>query len=361
MRYINTPDYDHKQNDKIGILLTNLGTPDEPTPSALKRYLKQFLSDPRVVEVPRLLWWLIVNGVILRIRPRRSAKAYATVFTDQGSPLLCHTQAQTDAVRAQLKQDGIEDLVVDFAMRYGNPSFDSVLENMFKQGVRKLILLPLYPQFSASTSASSFDELARNFMRRRWLPDFRFVSHYPDYAPFIAAAAEQIRQHWQQHGQADKLILSYHGIPKRYLLNGDPYHCECYKTSRLIAEQLGLNKTQYMTTFQSRIGREEWLKPYTDETLKALPAYGIKSVQIFCPGFAADCLETIEEIAEENREYFMHAGGERYEYISALNAQPAHINALCQLIKDNLHGWQVNEDENRALRANALHHEKTGD
>jgi protoporphyrin/coproporphyrin ferrochelatase len=358
MRYINTPDYDHQQSDKIGILLTNLGTPDEPTPKALKRYLKQFLSDPRVVEVPRLLWWLILHGVILQFRPRRSAKAYKTVFTEQGSPLLFHTQAQRDAISTRLQQDVSTDLVVEFAMRYGNPGFDNVLDKMFQQGVRKILLVPLYPQYSASTSASCFDELARNFMRRRWLPDFRFVSHYHDYAPFIQAAADKIRCHWQQHGQADKLILSYHGIPKRYLLNGDPYHCECYKTSRLIAEQLGLTKAQYLTTFQSRFGREEWLKPYTDQTLKALPAQGIKSVQVFCPGFSADCLETIEEIGDENKGYFLQAGGERYEYISALNAEPQHINALCQLIKDNLQGWQINADPKRAQRAQTLQREQ---
>ena len=361
MRYLNTPNYPHQQDDKIGILLTNLGTPDAPTPTALRRYLKQFLSDPRVVEVPRLLWWLILHGVILRIRPRRSAKAYATVFTEQGSPLLFNTQAQSDAIAAELKQQGLDHVVVDFAMRYGNPDFATVLEKMFAQGVRKLLVLPLYPQYSGSTSASTFDELAGHFMRRRWLPDLRFISHYPDYAPFIAAAADKIRQHWQQYGQADKLILSYHGVPKRYLLNGDPYHCECYKTSRLIAEQLGLSKDQYLTTFQSRFGREEWLKPYTDETLTELPAQGVKSVQIFCPGFAADCLETIEEIGEENKEYFLHAGGERYEYITALNAEPAHIQALCQLITENLQGWQVSSDPQRALRAQSLRAEKYPD
>ena len=200
-------------------------------------------------------------ALFLRIRPRRSAKAYVTVFTEQGSPLLFNTQAQSDAIAAQLQQQGLQNVVVDFAMRYGNPSFDTVLEKMFAKGVRQLLVLPLYPQYSGSTSASTFDELAKNFMRRRWLPDLRFISHYPDHPAFIHAAAEKIRQHWQQHGQADKLILSYHGVPKRYLLNGDPYHCECYKTSRLIAEQLGLQKDQYLTTFQSRFGREEWLKP----------------------------------------------------------------------------------------------------
>ena len=354
MGFINSKDFSHAKADKIGVLLTNLGTPDEANPKALKRYLKQFLSDPRVVEVPRLLWWFILNGVILNIRPRRSAKAYQTVFTDQGSPLLFHTVSQTKAVAAELATRGYPDLVVDFAMRYGNPSFQSVLERMMQQGVRKLIVLPLYPQYSASTSASSFDELARDFMQRRWLPDLRFISHYHDYPAYIAACANRIREHWQQHGQADKLLFSYHGIPKRYLMNGDPYHCECYKTSRLIAEALQLKPEQYVTTFQSRFGREEWLKPYTDETLKALPAQGVSSVQVFCPGFSADCLETIEEIGEENKEYFEHAGGKRYEYISALNDRPDHIQALSQLIIDNLQGWQLTADPERLARAQQL-------
>lgn len=354
MRYINTSQFDHQQADKVGVLITNLGTPDAPTKPALKRYLKQFLSDPRVVEVPRLLWWLVLNGVILQFRPKRSAKAYATVFTDQGSPLLFHTQAQANALAAKFSAAGRDDVVVDFAMRYGNPSIESVLDKMFKQGVRKLVVLPLYPQYSASTSASTFDAIAENFVQRRWLPDLRFVSQYADYPPFIAAAVARIQRHWQLHGTADKLIFSYHGIPKRYLTNGDPYHCQCYKTSRLIAEALGLNSEQYLTTFQSRFGREEWLKPYTDHTLKSLPARGVKAVQIFCPGFSADCLETIEEIAIENKEYFLQAGGERYEYISALNDEPEHIDALYQLISDNIHGWQYSPDSLREQRAKQL-------
>ncbi|MGI5309304.1 ferrochelatase [Rheinheimera sp. WS51] len=358
MRYINTTQFDHQQPDKVGVLITNLGTPDAPTKPALKRYLKQFLSDPRVVEVPRLIWWFVLNCVILQIRPKRSAKAYATVFTEQGSPLLFHTQAQAEALATKFSQAGRDDIVVDFAMRYGNPSIESVLDNMFKQGVRKLVVLPLYPQYSASTSASTFDAIAENFVKRRWLPDLRFVSHYADYKPFIAAAAAHIQRHWQQHGKADKLIFSYHGIPKRYLTNGDPYHCQCYKTSRLIAEQLGLSADQYLTTFQSRFGREEWLKPYTDETLKSLPATGVNAVQIFCPGFSADCLETLEEIAEENKEYFLQAGGQRYEYISALNAEPEHIDALYQLINDNIQGWHFSPDLNRAQRAKQVMDDK---
>ncbi|MCC5826319.1 ferrochelatase [Alkalimonas sp.] len=354
MRYTNTKNFQHQQQDKVGVLLTNLGTPDAPTPKALRRYLAEFLSDPRVVEVPRLLWWLILHGVILRIRPRRSAKAYATVFTDQGSPLLFHTQRQCDAVRAQLQTKGHQQLEVAFAMRYGNPSIQSALNELFAKGVRKLVVLPLYPQYSASTSASTFDAIARDFMQRRWLPDLRFVSHYHDFPPYIEAAAQQIESFWQHHGRPEKLLFSYHGIPKRYLLNGDPYHCECYKTSRLIAERLGLTENEYITSFQSRFGREEWLKPYTDETLKSLPQQGIKHVQVFCPGFSADCLETIEEIAEENKDYFLHAGGEQYHYIPALNDNPAHIDALCQLIEQNLANWQVRPDPERQLRARKI-------
>ncbi len=354
MGYINSKEFSHADADKIGVLITNLGTPDEPTPKALRRYLKQFLSDPRVVEVPRVIWWCILNGIILNIRPRRSAKAYATVFTEEGSPLLFHTVKQRNALQHALTAAGRDNVVVEFAMRYGNPSMDSAIASLMAKGVRKLLVLPLYPQYAAATTASTFDALAQDFMKRRWLPDLRFISHYHDYPAYIAACAQQIRAHWQTHGQADKLLFSYHGIPKRYLLNGDPYHCECYKTSRLIAEALGLDKTAYMTSFQSRFGREEWLKPYTDETLKAFPSQGVNSVQVFCPGFAADCLETIEEIAEENKEYFEHAGGQRYEYISALNDSPAHIEALCQLVLDNLQGWQLSADPERLARAQQL-------
>jgi len=355
MKYKGNTDYRHDEADRTGVLITNLGTPDAPTPRALHRYLKQFLWDPRVVEVPRPLWWLILHGVILRFRPRRSAKAYATVFTDEGSPLLFHTRNQARALAARLAEQGHDNLVVDFAMRYGNPSVGSVLQSMFDRGVRRLLVLPMYPQYSGSTTASTFDELSADFTRRRWIPDLRFITHYHDYAPFIEAAAGRIREHWQEHGRADRLLFSYHGIPLRYLHNGDPYHCECYKTSRLLAEKLALGDDEYMTTFQSRFGREEWLKPYTDETLKAFPGQGIKSVQVFCPGFSADCLETIEEIGEENRDYFLEAGGERYEYISALNDRTDHIDALSQLVQDNLAGWGPQADDTQRLqRARAV-------
>lgn len=359
MKFQGSPAYTHQQTERIGVLVTNLGTPDAPTASALRRYLKQFLWDPRVVEVPRPLWWLILNGVILNIRPSRSAKAYATVFTDEGSPLLFHTRHQANSLAEALELRGHKDLVVDFAMRYGNPSIDSVLQGMFDRGVGKLLVVPLYPQYSAATTASTFDAISQDFTKRRWLPELRFVNHYHDYPPFIKAAAQRVRAHWDEFGRADRLMFSYHGVPLKYLHKGDPYHCECHKTSRLIAETLGLDKDDWMTTFQSRFGREEWLKPYTDHTLMALPGQGVKSVQVFCPGFSADCLETIEEIGEENREYFMHAGGERYEYISALNDRPEHITALADLVELHMSGWSASlVDTERQARALALGAEK---
>ncbi|MDP5029259.1 MAG: ferrochelatase [Paraglaciecola sp.] len=344
MKYRGSPNFTHHQEDKIGVIITNLGTPDAPNKVALKRYLKEFLSDPRVVEVPRLIWWMILNLVILNIRPKRSAKAYSTVWTEQGSPLLVHTKNQAAALAETILQQYGGKVIVDYAMRYGSPSVEGCVDKLLQAGVRKLLVLPLYPQYCASTTGSTFDALSQSMVNRRWLPDIRFVSHYHDDADYIQAVADKIRAHWQLHGKADKLLFSYHGIPKRYLLNGDPYHCECYKTSRLIAENLGLTKDECLTTFQSRFGREEWLKPYTDETLKSLPQQGVKSIQVVCPGFSSDCLETIEEIGEENREYFMHAGGERYEYIEALNSDPQHIALLAKLVAQNIQGWSVDED-----------------
>lgn len=355
MKYRSQHAFTHAQADKIGVLISNLGTPQAPTKQALKPYLKQFLSDPRVVEVPKLIWWFVLNGIILNIRPSRSAKAYQTVWTEEGSPLLTHTKHQAEGLAMRFGERFGDDVVVEFAMRYGEPSVHSAIDSLLAQGARKIILLPLYPQYCASTTGSTFDALAEDFVKRRWLPDFRFISHYHDNANYIHCMADKIRAHWDEHGRADKLVFSYHGIPKRYLKNGDPYHCECHKTSRLIAEKLNLNAAEYMTTFQSRFGREEWLTPYTDETLKALPSQGVKSLQVVCPGFSSDCLETIEEIGEENREYFMHAGGERYEYIACLNSDDAHLDMLFELLVENMHGWTVGDDyQQREQMAKAL-------
>lgn len=339
MKFKSQTDFTHDQADKVGVLITNLGTPQAPTKQALRPYLKQFLSDPRVVEVPKLIWWFVLNGIILNFRPKRSAAAYATVWSDEGSPLLVHTKNQAAKLAKRCAQQWGDKVLVDFAMRYGQPSVDDKIDSMLNMGVRKLLVLPLYPQYCASTTGSTFDAVAHDFMHRRWLPDFRFVNQYCDLPAYIECVAQSIKTHWETHERADKLIFSYHGIPKRYLINGDPYHCQCYKTTRLVAEKLGLAEHEYMTTFQSRFGREEWLKPYTDETLKSLPSEQVKSVQMICPGFSSDCLETIEEIGEENREYFMESGGERYEYIASLNDSEAHIDMLFELAESNMHGW----------------------
>jgi len=336
--------FEHRQPGKLGVLITNLGTPDAPTPRALRPYLKQFLSDPRVVEVPRLLWWLILNGVILNIRPARSARSYAKVWTDVGSPLAVHTQAQAEALDKALNARG-EKFVVRWAMRYGKPAIANAIQELMDSGVRKLFVLPLYPQYSAATTASTFDALAADFQQRRWLPELRFLNGYYQHPDYISALADSIQTYWNEHGRAQRLIFSYHGVPLRYLHAGDPYFCHCLKTSRLVAEQLSLEEGQYLSSFQSRFGREEWLQPYTDEILKALPAQGVKSVQLICPGFAADCLETLEEIAVENRDYFLDAGGERYDYIPALNAGTAQIHLLQTLVLENTQGWLEQPDE----------------
>jgi protoporphyrin/coproporphyrin ferrochelatase len=339
MKYIGTENFDHEQQPRVGILLTNLGTPEAPQKRELRAYLKEFLSDPRVVEVPRLLWWFILNGVILNIRPARSAESYRSVWTEQGSPLMIHTRNQARALQEAMAEQFGDRVIVDFAMRYGDPAIAGVVQGMLGRGVRKLLVLPLYPQYSGATTASTFDALAADFTRRRWIPELRFVTHYHDHDAYITALADSIRRHQTRHGSADKLLFSYHGEPRSYLDKGDPYHCHCHKTTRLVAEALGLEKSQYLTTFQSRFGREEWLQPYTDETLKALPGQGVKSVQVICPGFSCDCLETLEEIGVENRGYFMASGGERFEYIPCLNSHPGHIAALATLAGEHISGW----------------------
>jgi len=340
MAYKGQENLEHLNPRKIGVLITNLGTPDAPETGALRRYLREFLSDPRVVEIPRFIWFFILNLVILVIRPRKSAEAYKSVWTQEGSPLLVYSLAQGEGIRQRLQSKYGDDVVVRVAMRYGNPSIASQLQAFENEGIRKLIVLPLYPQYSGSTNGSTFDAVAQDFMARRLLPDLRFISHYPDYPPYIQAMADHIRAYREKNGSADKLIFSFHGVPKRFLLKGDPYFHECHQTSQLLAEALGLSDGQWMTTFQSRFGAEEWLQPYTDVTMKSLPGEGVKSVQVFCPGFSADCLETVEEIDEENRGYFEQAGGESFAYISAMNAEPVHLDALARLIEDNLQGWR---------------------
>ena len=354
MKYTGTANFDHGQPPRIGILLTNLGTPDAPQKKPLRRYLKQFLSDPRVVEIPRVVWWFILHGIILNLRPARSAAAYRTIWTEQGSPLLVNTRNQALALQTAMTERFGDEMIVDFAMRYGNPDIAGVLQTMIDRGVHKLLVLPLYPQYSGATTGSTFDALAADFTRRRWLPELRFVAQYHDHPAYIRALADSIRSFRVEHGGSDRLLFSYHGEPQRYLEQGDPYHCQCHKTTRLVAEQLGLQESEYLTTFQSRFGKAQWLQPYTDATLKELPSRGVKSVQVVCPGFAADCLETLEEIGVENRDYFVEAGGEHYSYIPCLNSEPDHISALVELATGQLGGWLDASTDPAATRTRAL-------
>lgn len=338
-RYLGNPDFRHDSLATTGVLITNLGTPDAPTAAALRRYLAEFLWDPRVVEFPRPLWWLILHGIILRTRPARVARKYAGIWTEQGSPLLAISQAQEAALQLRLSQLGLGRIRVALGMRYGQPSIANALRTLQEQGVQRLLVLPLYPQYSGSTTASTFDAVSRELQRWRWLPELRLITHYHDEPGYIHALADSVRRHWDQHGRGDKLLISFHGIPKRYLTQGDPYYCECHKTARLLADALSLETEQWQLAFQSRFGREEWLKPYTDHTLKEWARKGIGRVQVICPGFSADCLETLEEIAVENREYFLTAGGKELQYIAALNDSPDHIAALAALINRHIKGW----------------------
>jgi ferrochelatase len=333
------PAWRHGSSPCIGVLLTNLGTPDAPTPAALRRYLGEFLSDPRVIEMPRALWWLILHGVILRIRPRRTAHAYAKVWSDAGSPLLAISTHQADALRTALTARYKGPVRLALGMRYGNPSISAAMNTLREANVQRLLVLPLYPQYSATTTASTFDAVAGVLKTWRRQPELRFINHYHDNPHYIDALAQSIRRRWDAGGEPDRLLFSFHGLPKRYLLAGDPYHCECHATARLVAERLSLPEARWQLAFQSRFGREEWLKPYTDHTLRDWGAAGIKRVDVVCPGFPADCLETLEEIALLNRDLYLQAGGEQYRYIPALNDEPAHIDMLMALIAQHTRGW----------------------
>jgi len=308
-----------------GILLVNLGTPDAPTAKALRRYLAEFLWDRRVTELPRWFWWLVLHGVILRIRPSRSARLYEKVWTENGSPLLSISKLQAQALQKSLG----EEFKVVLAMRYGNPSIASGLEQL--RDVERIIVLPLYPQYSGTTTGSSFDAVADVLKTWRRVPDLRFISHYHDHSAYINAVIAKIKAYWNQHGVADKLLFSFHGIPKRFVIAGDPYADQCHKTAKLVA--LGLNIENWLVVFQSRFGREEWLKPYADHRLRALAKDGIKRVDVVCPGFSADCLESLDEIDRENRDIFLEAGGEEFHYIPALNDSNEHIEALVKILK----------------------------
>lgn len=362
MAFVNTQGFRHDAPESLGVLLLNLGTPEAPTAAAVRRYLAQFLWDPRVVETPRPIWWLILHGAILRLRPARSARAYQAVWTEQGAPLLEISRRQAEGLQALLNAQLPGPVRLALGMRYGSPSIPEALEELRSVRVGRLLVLPLYPQYSATTTASTFDAVTRELSRWRWIPELRFINQYHDEPAYIAALVASIREHWADAGEPERLLFSFHGIPKDYFLKGDPYHCQCHKTARLVCESLDLPAERWALAFQSRVGTKEWLRPYTDETLKSWGVQGVRSVQVISPGFSADCLETLEELRVENRDYFKAAGGGDYGYIPCLNDRADHLAMLAGLVRRHAAGWSgiegpvspASELAARAKRARAL-------
>ena len=345
LRYKNPADFDcQAQTPATGVLITNLGTPDAPTKEALRPYLKEFLEDPRVVEPPpaRWIWKLILNLIILNTRSAKSAEAYQTIWAEmgEGSPLLDISKRQLSAIAEKVAPHFSGRVEFALGMRYGNPSIADGLKALQDKYCTRIIVLPLYPQYAAATTASTVDAVTAELRIWRLVPEMRFINHYYNHPSYITSLANSVRDYQKEHGKPQLLVTSYHGIPKRYSENGDPYYCECFHTSLLLAEELGLQQDEYKVTFQSLFGKEEWLKPYTDATMMALPGEGIKDIQVLCPGFSADCLETIEEIGEENREYFEEAGGEKFGFIPCLNDRDDHTSALAEVLLRHMQGWE---------------------
>ena len=327
-----------QQSTKFGILMVNLGTPEAPTPKAVKAYLKEFLSDVRVVDSPRLIWWFVLR-VILLIRPKPVSKAYQSVWMKEGSPLLVISKRQAKALSQQIRQNTGQDIPVELAMTYGTPSIESGLLHLKQQGIERILIFPMYPQYSSSTTAAIYDKIATILKDQPLIPETRWINQYHDQPNYINALAESVKQQWQKGGRSEKLLMSFHGVPERYTTKGDPYEHQCRATANMLAEKLELKPEQWQCCFQSRFGREEWVKPYTDHTLMQWGKDGIKSVDIISPAFSVDCLETLEEIQVENKEYFLEAGGEIYNYIPALNDNKDHIEMLSQLVQQHTQGW----------------------
>jgi ferrochelatase len=351
------PAFAHDRPSRIGVLLVNLGTPDAPTAADVRRYLAKFLSDPRVVEIPPPVWRPILHGVILRLRPAKSAKKYAAIWSNDGSPLLVHSVKQRSLVMGllgeRLKAMGLpaDFAQVELAMRYGEPALPAAMERLADAGCDRVLVVPLYPQYAASTTASAMDAVGAHLRRMRRVPAIRSVDCFHDDPAYIAALAHGIGAHWLKHGRPDRLVLSFHGLPRRVLELGDPYHCHCQKTARLLAGELGLDPTRYVLAFQSRFGKARWLEPYTAEVLASLAREGAGRVDVACPGFVADCLETLEEIGIEGRRTFLAAGGREFHLIPCLNEDPQWIAALTGIILRNLQGWLIPPPDTEALAA----------
>lgn len=322
----------------FGVLMVNLGTPEAPTPKAVKAYLKEFLSDIRVVDAPRFIWWFILRAILI-IRPKPVARAYKSIWTDEGSPLLVISKRQAKALEERLRNDFNQAIPVELAMTYGQPSIESASQNLRQKGSQRILILPMYPQYSSSTTAAIYDKLSVLLKQCPHLPEMRWIRDYHDHDLYISALANSIKNQWAVNGQSEKLLMSFHGVPERYTLKGDPYEHQCRNTAQLLATKLQLKEDQWACCFQSRFGREEWVKPYTDHTLKSWAQSGTKSVDIISPAFSADCLETLEELQVENREIFIEAGGEQYNYIPALNDGEDNIKLLSQLVQQHSQGW----------------------
>ncbi len=335
MSFLGEQNFEHDSSEKIGVLLCNLGTPDSFKTGDVRKFLKEFLSDGRVVEIPKFIWWFILNGIILIFRPKKSALLYESVWTKEGSPLLVYSEKLVSKLLKELPNN----YEIELAMRYGNPSIEEGLIALKKKNCRNLIVLPLFPQYSGTTTGSVFDEVSRVLSKWRWVPNLNFINSYHDDEGYIIALSDSIKEKLENESP-QKIVFSYHGIPKRNFIKGDPYHCLCKKTTRLVAERLGLNEDKYITTFQSRFGRAEWLKPYTSETMENLPSENIKNILVVAPGFSVDCLETIEEIDDENKEIFIDAGGEKFGYIPCLNDSQQHIKFIKDFLQKQTYIWK---------------------
>ena len=331
MKFVGEEDFKHQNRQKTGVLICNLGTPETYKTKDVRRFLRQFLSDGRVIEIPKIIWWFILNGIILTLRPSKSAKLYKSVWTKEGSPLLVLSKKLTE----KLKKSVGDSCEVELAMRYGNPSMESALMSLKNKNCRKLIVIPMFPQYSGTTTGSIFDEVARVLSKWRWVPSLSFVNSYHDQPEYINALADSLSNHIKNNSP-QKIIFTYHGIPKRNFDLGDPYQCYCQKTTRLVAEKLNLEDDTYITTFQSRFGPAEWLKPYTSDTMGELPLQEVKNVLVVAPAFSVDCLETIEEIDQENKEIFLKAGGEKFTYAPCLNDSIGQVNLLKAIIDKHL-------------------------
>ena len=339
MRHHSSADFHRDTAERIGILLVNSGTPDSPRPRDVRRFLARMLGDPRVVELPRILWLPILHGLILPLRPSKVAPKYRKVWSAHGSPLLDQSERLRAALASTLAQRTLAPFSVELGMLYGTPSVPEALSRLRSAGAQRILVLPMFPQYCGATTGAVYDHVNAELSRWRWLPELRFIAEYHDQPEYIEALRESVTQHWQTHGRTQHLLISFHGIPERYFHQGDPYFCKCQKTARLLAEELLLAEGTWSVTFQSRFGRAEWLRPYTMQTLEAMPHRGIKDVTVVCPGFAVDCLETLEEIDVENRAAFMRSGGERFEYVPALNARPEHSALLANLLARHCQGW----------------------